>query len=626
MATFRITDPNTGRTIRITGDSAPTEQELEQIFAQASQPAEQPEASQAPPISPEIMALGQNNQDRGFVEGATTLATGAIAEPIAGALGAVQAINPFAEPGAGAETVESVREALTFQPRTQEGQQVLQGIGETIAPVVEPISRAIKAASDFAFDITGSPAVAAAVQTTPAAIAEFVGLGGLRRLRSGTRLIDDAGRPTKALQRVLDDQGLVYDNLTPEAKNAIPEFATPRALPSPKSEVGRAAEQALIEQIRSGGRGDALAGLKVVGNRLEADKLGQEAIKQGFDPGFVQTVKTANPETKAAMGRMLDMMQRITKERGLSSSFRPTDVVGEAVLDRVKFIRNQANDARIRLDQIAERELSGVPIDPQPIVDRLGSALDDLKVRLETGTNGIPKPIYQGSQISKDRTSQRIINDLIDLMSEGGAPDASRFHNLKRQLDTMIDFRKKSSGGLTDAGRNVLKDIRTSLNESIRAVNPQYAEVNDILSQSLQSLDDFNKATGTIDIFAEGADKAIGTNLRGLLSNIQGRIRLDNSLNQLDEVASNLGGNFKTDYRDLTQFANGLEDRFGAVAQSSFKGEIESALRTGQQAVSQGPRAAATEAVFGAARGAAERLRGINEFNAFQSMKDLLNR
>jgi len=33
MATFQITDPNTGRSIRLTGDSPPTEQELEQIFS-----------------------------------------------------------------------------------------------------------------------------------------------------------------------------------------------------------------------------------------------------------------------------------------------------------------------------------------------------------------------------------------------------------------------------------------------------------------------------------------------------------------------------------------------------------------------------------------------------------------
>jgi len=44
MPTFRVTDPSTGQTLRLTGDSPPSEQELEQIFASAqpSQAATQP--------------------------------------------------------------------------------------------------------------------------------------------------------------------------------------------------------------------------------------------------------------------------------------------------------------------------------------------------------------------------------------------------------------------------------------------------------------------------------------------------------------------------------------------------------------------------------------------------------
>src|SRR3990167_7698930 len=39
MATYRVTDPETGRTVRLTGDSPPTEQELEQVFTQTKQGA-----------------------------------------------------------------------------------------------------------------------------------------------------------------------------------------------------------------------------------------------------------------------------------------------------------------------------------------------------------------------------------------------------------------------------------------------------------------------------------------------------------------------------------------------------------------------------------------------------------
>ena len=33
MPVFKVTDPQTGRTLKLTGDSQPTEQELNQIFS-----------------------------------------------------------------------------------------------------------------------------------------------------------------------------------------------------------------------------------------------------------------------------------------------------------------------------------------------------------------------------------------------------------------------------------------------------------------------------------------------------------------------------------------------------------------------------------------------------------------
>lgn len=53
MPTFNVTDPNTGITLRLTGDSPPTESELEGIFAQQpvqQQPAQQLPAQQQQPI------------------------------------------------------------------------------------------------------------------------------------------------------------------------------------------------------------------------------------------------------------------------------------------------------------------------------------------------------------------------------------------------------------------------------------------------------------------------------------------------------------------------------------------------------------------------------------------------
>ena len=51
MATFRVTDPNTGITLRLTGDSPPTEQELEQIFSQ------QESAIPTPQVAPQQLGV-----------------------------------------------------------------------------------------------------------------------------------------------------------------------------------------------------------------------------------------------------------------------------------------------------------------------------------------------------------------------------------------------------------------------------------------------------------------------------------------------------------------------------------------------------------------------------------------
>lgn len=42
MPTFKVTDPRTGRTLKLTGDSPPSEKELEEIFSQVEQPQKDP--------------------------------------------------------------------------------------------------------------------------------------------------------------------------------------------------------------------------------------------------------------------------------------------------------------------------------------------------------------------------------------------------------------------------------------------------------------------------------------------------------------------------------------------------------------------------------------------------------
>jgi hypothetical protein len=122
------------------------------------------------------------DQAVGVAENIGSFASSIVAEPIAGIAGVVQSMNPFAEGGAGAEAVESVRNTLTYKPQTETGQQQQQDIGEALAPVGEALSEAEKFLGDNTLELTGSPALASIAHTLPTAALELIGLKGSRQL------------------------------------------------------------------------------------------------------------------------------------------------------------------------------------------------------------------------------------------------------------------------------------------------------------------------------------------------------------------------------------------------------------------------------------------------------------
>lgn len=221
MAIFEVTDPQSGRTIELEGDSAPTEAELIEIFDNLP-------PIQAADATPEVEA-GESTT-RGRLEALATILTSLIAEPAAGAAGVAATLIPGGEPGVGEAVVEGVREALTFQPRTEAGQESLEAVGEFVEPVGKVFTDAEKALGDATFDLTGSPALAAAASTIPTAGAEVFGVAAAKGVTKIKRInkaddiakqIADAAPTIEQLKEVsrgvfqeIDDLGVT---MTPRA-------------------------------------------------------------------------------------------------------------------------------------------------------------------------------------------------------------------------------------------------------------------------------------------------------------------------------------------------------------------------------------------------------------------------
>jgi hypothetical protein len=489
--------------------------------------------------------------------------------------------------------------------------------------------------------------LATATAIAPDVIGTLFGLKAFQSIKGGT-VLKEGGAPTRALQDALNKHGIVYGELSPAAQQAIPDVA-PRSILGTSKAPG-AIEDAIVKEIQAGGRQKGLAPYSAgQSEKLISDTLASEAIKQQFDPGDVQMIKTSTPATQAKMLQMLKNRESIAANSANDILLRPSNIVGDAVAERLKFIAKKSTDARNELNSIANNTLKGKSFDAAPIEKTFLSSLDDLNVGFNM-VGGKPVFNFKGSIIQADRSSQRVLKDLADLMSDttNGAPDALRAHNLKRQIDALVDWEKTPQRGLTQSGERVLKDVRSALNEALRNSDPNYARVNDVISQSLRLFDDLDTATASkITVKKTLSDsRGMGTELRKLFSNYQNRQDLDTSIRAMDDLAKYfasqskstqvgpyLGGprlmtapDFSDSIVDLARFANVLDDKFGTTAKTSFEGAGARAVKFGMQAAQGGVTQAAARGLGEKAIETLNRMRNIDEYNSYRSMEELLKR
>ncbi len=222
----------------------------------------------------------------GIIEPVATLISGAIAEPIAGIAGLAKTIT--SGPEAGAETIEAVRKGLTFQPRTEAGQQALKTVGDVLAPVGEALQGVETFLGDETFEATGSPALAALAATLPTAVIEAVGFASTKGVIKGAaktkvlaknRAIKKAvveaapdrellRETSRAIYKELDESGIMikpraYDSLVNQIDNSLKEAKfkprlaekTDSVLREFKSELGRAQSLSDIDSLRQAAQG-----------------------------------------------------------------------------------------------------------------------------------------------------------------------------------------------------------------------------------------------------------------------------------------------------------------------------------------------------------------------------------
>ena len=521
-------------------DQAVIQATVKKLIAE-QQPAQQPQQEQQDfiPTDENLAAPSQVQPEKGAIE---TLAGGAeaalamgssiAAEPIAGLAGIGAALNPFAEQGAGARRIEQVREALTYKPRLEGAQAAMQTIGEVAQPVAEELKGLESRLGETTLEATGSPTLAAGASALPTALMELLGVAGVKNV---TRT---------SLKTPKSKRQLIAD----EIKKGNPNIDT--------------VTKALDE---SGGlvtSKPAQQALKALGGDLKAKQV-------------VSVLERATKPTKHQINKMLDIIEKGRNEPLFGQDNRPSNILGDSIANRAKAIVGLNKKASKRIGNIA-KSLSDTKVNVQQQASNFRSSMEDLGVTFKVGEDGWIKPDLSRSTFSGG--NQRQLEVLVNKLAKKELP-FNEAHKLKQQIrDNFIDFDKGGAGQISRESEGVMKELSSSINNSLGAKSNKYKKANEDFAKTVNLKNDFDKMAGKdIDIFSDAAAGALGGKARRLVSNAESRHAIGQALKKTDEVLSDFGVKFLDDIPSLNYTVTQLEDLFKIEPPASFQGRLERA-------------------------------------------------
>lgn len=490
-----------------------------------------------------------------------------------------------------------------IQPRTQMGQQVMQAaadVAEELKLAPTPVGTALQA-------LARPAAQQAAAAVAPAARQAGTALVETGR-QAGTAIAETARRVPEAIAP------------SPGAEAKPPETIANVFRPGQQR---RRAELARI--IQEDPYNTEAVRFRLSDGSVKPDTEADQVLKQGWREGAVSVIKAATDKDRDSMLRMLSIYKRGKKNDRYRALNRPADVVGESLQSRVDYIDGQRKEAGQAIDRIADTQLAGQQVEYAPLVDRFVANLNSLGVKVRSDQAGRRFVDLKDSEIQGDTQAETLLNNVLARMSDvTGPPDAKAMHDLKRYLDTQISYGgRPQMNPLTATAERQVKNLRRDINSTLASRFPDYGTENERYSNTLQALSDLQKAAGTsIDFDSPNANKALGTALRKITSNYATRVNLMDALDQTDQVAKKYGMQIDDDIINQTIFANEIDRMFGAVADTSLKGQVAQAAETGLDFA----RKSNTERALSLVQAGIEKVKGVNEENALKRMEELLKR
>lgn len=635
--------------------------ELPQGFRLVEQPDAPDTQTKAPAIPAGFVAVKQAKKldespepmtiKSGLVPAASTNALGAAALGAAEVAGqAATGIAGMIEAGwrgladlvandaeTGAETVGEVIQERTYQPKTDAAKNIQSLIqlatdGALLAPSMlyggikgitnvltgeekeQAIANAQEDAAKFrlnpneaigtdVLELTGSPAAAAGAETA-LALGEM--MFGSRSPKAYKKLkLDNTTRKLERFNQQLREYGALED---------------PTKLIKQRKDGGKVIDvtPAQLEKMDLTPRQQAQAGIFVQNN-----PAAKELKKQGFSDKRIALFNSLEASDIPAVRKMLNYVKKSKADARFAGKNRVSDVLGETVAERFKFLDAKNKEAGKKLNNVLKAERDK-PVNFDPAISQFTDDLADLDIQL--GTDGGVSLDFSRSVLKNSDSAKNYITDLVERMATDGGQTLFEGHSLKKFIDENSDLMKVQEG-LSKNAKFAIKKLRRNINNAMREASPNYADANQQFSDTIDTINLLQKAVGkNVDLRSPNTDKALGTAFRKVLSNYQSRQQQLDLLAQMDRITGKYGGNFSDSMYDQLLVANELETMFDLAPRNTLQGQVKQGV--GQSLIDFSGDATLAAAKVGANifDKAINKARGVNEKAALKAIDELLKR
>ena len=389
------------------------------------------------------------------------------------------------------------------------------------------------------------------------------------RTESGQSMVKSLGETLSVLPPVLGATPL----------NALKPLVTGQAITNRLLKSLRAKKQLLVNEIKKDN-----PNIELVTTALNdsGDVITRPASKRavkilGGDhvaQGTVAVIENMSPASKKILNKQLDNITRGRKEPLFGDANRPSNVLGESILNRAIDIDKINAKAGKAIGNTAS-SLKDINVDIGGVNNNFLSGLNDLGVTFSKADDGWVTPDFSRSKFNggSKQSMTVLINDLLD-----GSPSFDVAHKLKRTIRDNIDF-ESGTGGVGQVkgdSKQLLKSLSSGIDEILDSTSPKYKKANESFAKTIKLKNDFDKLMGKdIDLNDKvSASSILGNKAMRVDSNAPSGVVINKLFTDADSVLGDFKIRYKDDIPSLRHITNKLNEAFKIAPLNSLKGNI----------------------------------------------------